>query len=158
MDLPTELRCQVYEHLLTVQGPCHGTIWTDELKSKAVLRKLYWDGLGPFTNERMREVAKDFNLLDQDRDYAKDLLDHDGRVKPLLHVYMLRVSREINEEASDILYRRNTLSISPDPHKQTEPLHYQFVDGLLPFPVRHLRLDLAGNGHLGCKSQAPNLV
>jgi hypothetical protein len=158
MGLPTDLRCQVYEHLLAVEGPHHGIISTDELKFRAVLRKLYRNGLGPLTNERMRELAKDYDLLDQNCDYAKDLLDHDGRVKPLLHVNILRVSRQINDEASDILYGRNTLSVLPNPHKQTEPLHYQFVDGLLPFPVHHLRLDLADKGHLGCKSRATNLV
>lgn len=153
MDLPTELRCQIYEFCLTAQGPYHETISLDELRFRAFLRKSRHE-LEPLTNDGMRRLAMDYDLVDDSRGYVKDMLDHDGTIKPLLHVSILRVSHQVHEEASDILYGRNSLSIKPNFHRQNERLHYQFVNGLLPSPVRYLHLDLVDNGRCGCESRA----
>jgi hypothetical protein len=152
MELPTEVRCQIYECLLLVPGATsYGTIFIEELKYRKNLRRLQQDGRESLPTELMRHIAKDYGLPDRDENYFDTLLDHNGQVKCLLHVDILRVNRQINEEAEDIFYGRNKVSIAPNLYKQNEPLHHQLTEGWIPSPIRYLQLELHESGVQGCE-------
>jgi hypothetical protein len=152
MELPTEVRCQIYECLLLVPGATsYGTIFIEDLKYRKNLRRLQQDGRESLPTELMRHIAKDYGLPDRDENYFDTLLDHNGQVKCLLHVDILRVNRQINEEAEDIFYGRNKVSIAPNLYKQNEPLHHQLTEGWIPSPIRYLQLELHESGIQGCE-------
>ena len=81
-------------------------------------RKAGWSSLPP---ELREEIYKELLLVDM-RQEQKDLCHHH------LHLNILRVNKEIHEEASDILYLRNTwVQISMDDQVQRH-VEYQIND------------------------------
>ncbi|KAF2828819.1 hypothetical protein CC86DRAFT_198624 [Ophiobolus disseminans] len=150
MDIPTELRCQIYGYLLTAEGGAtYAVVSTTELKYRAVLRKLRQDDSEPLERPRMRQIARDFGLVDQDQDCVETTHEGEGEYQPRFHVAILRVNRQVYEEAKDTIYERNTIMVAPNLSRQNEPLHYQFVDGIKLSAIRYLRLDLHENGGHG---------
>jgi len=110
MDLPTEIRCEIYKYLLTVeQGAEYAVISMQELKYRAAIRKLLRDGSTSIPKDRKIRLLENFDNNSKPVQAYRYLLEYDGYGDPLLHVSILRVCRQIHREAQSIVYDQTTL-------------------------------------------------
>lgn len=118
MELPTELRLEIYKYLLTVEhGATHTMISMANVKDCLV------------------------RLLQQT---LEELLEYGlSEIEPLLHVNILRVCSFIYHEAKSIMYEQNTFSIDPEELPSNAPFHHHFPIGWELSSIRRIRLELS---------------
>jgi hypothetical protein len=143
LELPVEIRCEIYKCLLTADGGAsYAMISLSELRYRAKLRKIRDDGGRPPSIEQKRVHAAQHCLLYQDDEATGAVLAYDGEGDPLIHVNILRVSRHVYKEATNIIYENNTFSIDLDAARPNEPFHYQFIASWKLSSIQYLRIVL----------------
>ncbi|KAF2865852.1 hypothetical protein BDV95DRAFT_612102 [Massariosphaeria phaeospora] len=115
LKLPAELRCQIYEILLTNnRDPNDRVLLANDLKRRCESRKLLLDCKVSCLSSTARRVKKELprNYQFMNRTEAtKTRLDKPlGPSTPLLSVEILRTCREVYQEARHVMYTMNTFS------------------------------------------------
>jgi hypothetical protein len=114
MALPTELRCEIYRYLLTVEhGITYAAISPHELKFRAAVRKLWHDDV-MVTMHRKLIIASHVGLQDWTWKETSAISKYNSESEPLLHANILCVNKTIHDEARDIIYEQNAISIDPN--------------------------------------------
>ncbi|KAF1921007.1 hypothetical protein BDU57DRAFT_439360 [Ampelomyces quisqualis] len=153
MELPTEIRCEIYCYLLTIQhGTTHATISATDFIYRAVIRKARRESPGTLDEDRKRVKAEYLDDIDLPERTKKTMLEYDGNDEPLLQIQILRVCRQVYQEAKPIMYKQNAFYIDSPGLLPAVPFHHHFFAGWDLSEIRHLRLDLDFSHYSSCLS------
>ncbi|KAH5232335.1 hypothetical protein HBI62_070840 [Parastagonospora nodorum] len=151
MDLPAEIRCEIYKYLLTVEhGAGFAIISVQEFRYRATIRELRRGGSPSISRDRKEQVMTGFQIFPTSVPAFKSLFKYNGEDNPLLHVDILRACRQVHHEAQSIIYDCNSFSIDPCELPINVPLHRQFPDGWVLSKIRYIRLELGYSDRQGC--------
>lgn len=148
MELSTEIRCEIYRNLLTVQhGTTRATISASEFIHRAVIREARYRKLIVIRDCVEAEYLDYIDLPERTRNMMRF---YQGADEPLIQVQILRVCKQIYQEAKPVMYRQNAFYIDSPGTSPAVPFHHHFFPGWDLSEIRHLRLDLDFSHYSSC--------